>query len=188
MAGARRRCRPSLPDRCGGSNAELSSYADASQLAHDQAARILPRHSLERWRSKGDPILPWVGTHRVHHKYSDRRGDPHTTRSGIDVGPHPTWLLRRDPTSPTSRRAAPHVSGPLRAAVLCGARKTARSAADRTRNRATSRSADGRFSYGARSPDSSHTYHTTWPGQQRVAFRRLPHVPARPIVRPTLGG
>jgi sn-1 stearoyl-lipid 9-desaturase len=57
---------------------------------------------------QGDPIS-WVGTHRVHHKYSDRRGDPHTTRLGLTWA-QITWLLRRDPNSPTAaeqRRMCP---------------------------------------------------------------------------------
>lgn len=57
---------------------------------------------------QGAPIS-WVGTHRVHHKYSDHRGDPHTTRLGL-VWAHVTWLLRRDPLGPSmqeQRRMCP---------------------------------------------------------------------------------
>ncbi len=47
---------------------------------------------------QGDPIS-WVGTHRIHHKHSDHRGDPHTVRRGLSWA-HAQWLFRTNPASP----------------------------------------------------------------------------------------
>jgi stearoyl-CoA desaturase (delta-9 desaturase) len=53
-------------------------------------------------------VLSWVATHRRHHAYSDRPGDPHSPRlhgaspRGRVLGAahaHFGWLLRNDPTS-----------------------------------------------------------------------------------------
>ncbi len=40
---------------------------------------------------EGGPIF-WVGTHRLHHQFSDREGDPHTPREG-GWWAHAGWLL-----------------------------------------------------------------------------------------------
>ena len=44
---------------------------------------------------EGGP-LTWVGTHRIHHKYSDQEGDPHTPNHGFDWA-HMGWMLVRTP-------------------------------------------------------------------------------------------
>jgi stearoyl-CoA desaturase (delta-9 desaturase) len=41
---------------------------------------------------EGGPVF-WVATHRVHHQYSDRDGDPHTPREGTWWA-HAGWILR----------------------------------------------------------------------------------------------
>jgi len=43
---------------------------------------------------EGGPI-PWVATHRVHHKHSDQEGDPHTPRDG-KWWSHLVWMLVGD--------------------------------------------------------------------------------------------
>jgi stearoyl-CoA desaturase (delta-9 desaturase) len=40
---------------------------------------------------EGGPIF-WVATHRVHHQFSDREGDPHTPREG-DWWAHLGWIV-----------------------------------------------------------------------------------------------
>ena len=40
---------------------------------------------------EGGPIF-WVATHRVHHRHSDREGDPHTPREGTWWA-HAGWIL-----------------------------------------------------------------------------------------------
>ncbi|HTX60147.1 MAG TPA: fatty acid desaturase [Verrucomicrobiae bacterium] len=50
---------------------------------------------------QGDPIS-WVGTHRIHHRYSDRAGDPHTVRLGLSWA-HVRWLLQANPAAPTQQ-------------------------------------------------------------------------------------
>src|SRR5688500_5686769 len=40
---------------------------------------------------EGGPIF-WVATHRIHHQYSDREGDPHTPREGTWWA-HAGWIL-----------------------------------------------------------------------------------------------
>ncbi len=40
---------------------------------------------------EGGPIF-WVATHRVHHQFSDKEGDPHTPRDG-KWWSHITWML-----------------------------------------------------------------------------------------------
>jgi stearoyl-CoA desaturase (delta-9 desaturase) len=60
---------------------------------------------------QGDPIS-WVGTHRVHHKHSDRQGDPHTTRRGLRWA-HISWLFRANPDNPGAeecRRMCPDLT------------------------------------------------------------------------------
>jgi stearoyl-CoA desaturase (delta-9 desaturase) len=62
-------------------------------------------------------VIGWVATHRRHHAFSDRPGDPHSPyRYGASlVGQlrglahaHTGWLLRHDPTSP--ERYAPDMA------------------------------------------------------------------------------
>jgi stearoyl-CoA desaturase (delta-9 desaturase) len=40
---------------------------------------------------EGGPVF-WVSTHRIHHQFSDREGDPHTPRDG-KWWSHITWML-----------------------------------------------------------------------------------------------
>src|ERR1700735_4949233 len=40
---------------------------------------------------EGGPVF-WVSTHRLHHQFSDREGDPHTPRDG-KWWSHITWML-----------------------------------------------------------------------------------------------
>lgn len=40
---------------------------------------------------EGGPVF-WVATHRAHHRYADKYGDPHTPREG-KVWAHITWML-----------------------------------------------------------------------------------------------
>jgi stearoyl-CoA desaturase (delta-9 desaturase) len=40
---------------------------------------------------EGGPVY-WVSTHRIHHQFSDREGDPHTPRDG-KWWSHITWML-----------------------------------------------------------------------------------------------
>lgn len=47
---------------------------------------------------QGDPIS-WVATHRLHHKYSDRPGDPHGMNNGF-LWAHMTWLFQPNPAIP----------------------------------------------------------------------------------------
>ena len=46
---------------------------------------------------EGGPMF-WVATHRIHHQFSDKEGDPHTPRDG-KWWSHIGWMLigRRDP-------------------------------------------------------------------------------------------
>ena len=55
------------------------------------------------------PLIYWVATHRRHHQYSDRIGDPHSPNLVGDRGwkrlyglwqGHIGWLLSEDPTNP----------------------------------------------------------------------------------------
>ncbi len=43
---------------------------------------------------EGGPMF-WVSTHRVHHQFSDQKGDPHTPARGRMVGAHGLGLLRQ---------------------------------------------------------------------------------------------
>lgn len=40
---------------------------------------------------EGGPIF-WVATHRIHHQYSDKEGDPHTPREGT-YWAHMGWIV-----------------------------------------------------------------------------------------------
>jgi sn-1 stearoyl-lipid 9-desaturase len=53
---------------------------------------------------QGGPIR-WVGTHRIHHKYSDKEGDPHTPRHGF-AWSHMFWVCYRDHASQNPYDAA----------------------------------------------------------------------------------
>ncbi len=53
---------------------------------------------------QGGPIR-WVGTHRVHHQYSDEFGDPHTPKHGF-FWAHILWTLTKDPRASEYRAAA----------------------------------------------------------------------------------
>jgi stearoyl-CoA desaturase (delta-9 desaturase) len=46
---------------------------------------------------QGGPIA-WVATHRIHHKFSDQAGDPHTPRDG-KWWAHIVWMLVGDATN-----------------------------------------------------------------------------------------
>jgi stearoyl-CoA desaturase (delta-9 desaturase) len=47
---------------------------------------------------QGDPIM-WVATHRKHHAYADREGDPHSIRPGFRWA-HMDWLYLRNADLP----------------------------------------------------------------------------------------
>jgi stearoyl-CoA desaturase (delta-9 desaturase) len=53
---------------------------------------------------EGGPIS-WVATHRVHHQYSDKDGDPHTPRDG-KWWAHLIWMLVGEPTNCTPEEEA----------------------------------------------------------------------------------
>ncbi len=53
---------------------------------------------------QGGPIR-WVGTHRLHHKHSDKEGDPHTPRHGF-AWAHMFWVAYRDHPSQNPYDAA----------------------------------------------------------------------------------
>jgi fatty-acid desaturase len=45
---------------------------------------------------QGSPIT-WVGTHRAHHMFSDKEGDPHSPKDGFSWA-HMLWVLSNAPT------------------------------------------------------------------------------------------
>ena len=51
---------------------------------------------------QGDPI-DWVATHRLHHAFSDKPGDPHSVRRGLWWA-HVEWLFRRNSYMPTDEQ------------------------------------------------------------------------------------
>jgi stearoyl-CoA desaturase (delta-9 desaturase) len=56
--------------------------------------------------------LQWVGTHRIHHAFTEREGDPHTTRDGFWWA-HIGWMLRgtsQQHDDATLRRYAPDLA------------------------------------------------------------------------------
>ena len=62
---------------------------------------------------EGGPIF-WVATHRVHHQFSDKQGDPHTPRDG-KWWSHIIWMMVGDVThcdSVACARYAPSMNGP----------------------------------------------------------------------------
>ena len=85
---------------------------------------------------EGGPI-DWVVTHRVHHAYSDRQGDPHSPRDGRWWA-HMGWLLvgqAQAHPEPVKRRFAPDlVKDPIHCWInrlLCPASGSTRAAASR---------------------------------------------------------
>jgi stearoyl-CoA desaturase (delta-9 desaturase) len=70
-------------------------------------------------------VISWVATHRRHHAFTDRPGDPHSPyRYGTSLGgllrgllhAHLGWMLRHDPT-PTGRYAPDLMAEPAMRAV-----------------------------------------------------------------------
>jgi sn-1 stearoyl-lipid 9-desaturase len=49
---------------------------------------------------EGGPIT-WVATHRIHHAYTDKQGDPHDAHRGL-LWTHLDWLYRPNEARPTS--------------------------------------------------------------------------------------
>ncbi|MBC5828089.1 MAG: fatty acid desaturase [Candidatus Eremiobacteraeota bacterium] len=49
---------------------------------------------------EGGPIQ-WVATHRIHHAYTDREGDPHDAHRGL-VWTHLEWMYRPNEARPSS--------------------------------------------------------------------------------------
>ena len=47
----------------------------------------------------------WVATHRIHHQFSDKDGDPHTPRDG-KWWSHIVWMLVGDATHRGSEESA----------------------------------------------------------------------------------
>ena len=55
--------------------------------------RVLP-DDLRDAALEGGPMF-WVATHRIHHQFADRQGDPHTPRDG-KWWSHIVWMLVGD--------------------------------------------------------------------------------------------
>ena len=53
---------------------------------------------------QGGPF-DWVATHRIHHQFSDQKGDPHTPRDG-KWWSHIIWMLVGDSTTCTPEECA----------------------------------------------------------------------------------
>lgn len=53
---------------------------------------------------EGGPIS-WVTTHRIHHQFSNKEGDPHTPRDG-KWWSHIIWMMVGDATNCTSEQCA----------------------------------------------------------------------------------
>lgn len=60
----------------------------------EYAAALLGTLALE-----GGPIT-WVATHRIHHAYTDKRGDPHDAHRGL-LWTHIDWLYRPNEARPS---------------------------------------------------------------------------------------
>ena len=60
---------------------------------------------------EGGP-LSWVTTHRIHHRFSDQDGDPHTPRDG-KWWSHIIWMTVGDATNCTPERVRALFPGPL---------------------------------------------------------------------------
>jgi stearoyl-CoA desaturase (delta-9 desaturase) len=56
---------------------------------------------------EGGPIF-WVGTHRLHHKYTDQAGDPHSPRDGRWWS-HMGWIVNGSAMNGDTTKLAPHV-------------------------------------------------------------------------------
>ncbi|MGD9842046.1 MAG: acyl-CoA desaturase [Steroidobacteraceae bacterium] len=56
---------------------------------------------------EGGPIF-WVGTHRLHHKYTDQAGDPHSPRDGRWWS-HMGWIVNGTAMNGDTTKLAPHV-------------------------------------------------------------------------------
>ena len=56
---------------------------------------------------EGGPIF-WVATHRLHHKYTDQAGDPHSPREGRWWS-HMGWIVSGSAMSDDTSKLAPHV-------------------------------------------------------------------------------
>ncbi len=56
---------------------------------------------------EGGPIF-WVATHRLHHKYTDQSGDPHSPRDGRWWS-HMGWITSGTAMSDDTSKLAPHV-------------------------------------------------------------------------------
>lgn len=61
---------------------------------------------------EGGPI-PWVATHRIHHKYSDQDGDPHTPRDG-KWWSHLIWMLVGDASNANIEQCSRYVPDLMR--------------------------------------------------------------------------
>lgn len=84
--------------------------------------RLLSHRSLEvpKWleyaivtcgalANQGGPI-EWIGTHRLHHQYSDKDGDPHNASEGFWWS-HILWLFGRVPSEAALRRRTRDLNG-----------------------------------------------------------------------------
>lgn len=50
-------------------------------------------------------VMTWVGTHRIHHKHSDKPGDPHSPKHGFSWA-HMFWFMYKHPAGNDPRDAA----------------------------------------------------------------------------------
>ena len=50
-------------------------------------------------------LIDWVATHRIHHQFSDREGDPHSPHEGKRWA-HLVWMLVGDSTNCTPEECA----------------------------------------------------------------------------------
>jgi len=58
----------------------LPPSADSPRILHSEVAGVLHCH-LRHACLQGGPIY-WVAVHRMHHRYTDKEGDPHSPRDG----------------------------------------------------------------------------------------------------------
>src|SRR5882757_1275534 len=61
---------------------------------------------------EGGPIF-WVATHRIHHRYTDKAGDPHSPRDG-KWWSHIGWILSGKAMHQSTAELAPHVPDLMR--------------------------------------------------------------------------
>ncbi len=69
------------------------------------------------------PVIEWVSNHRMHHRFSDRPGDPHSPHLESSAGwkgafrglfhAHAGWLLRADNTASPKRYAPDLLADPV---------------------------------------------------------------------------